>query len=133
MVGEEIEVEAPMAFQLAPRLYELARTDSKQQCSKDEIAALAELPVHLQFRESAPTVPLRQCWESDGASCWNWKLVVEQCGNSAAATLTATPPCGVSATPLTWRASAAWEPFGSNTVYPTAGAPGTMPLIVRVP
>ncbi len=137
MIGDEIDVQAPTAFRLAPRIYELSQTVAGGQPSAgstDSAAALADLPLHLVFRESAPADRLRQCWVSDDATRWQWLLVVEQHRETVVGTLMAQAPPGAGGGGrLVWRANGAWDAFGRNSLYPERAGTGDVPLIVRAP
>jgi len=131
--GDEIEVDIPAAFRLSPRIYALARAECGSDASVDQLARLADLPLHLVFHDSGPAESLRQCWFSDDSSCWKWQLVVEQHADEIVGTLSATPPESVSAKPLVWR-GVGWKAFGVNHLQPEqATGTGAVPLCVRVP
>jgi hypothetical protein len=137
MIGDEIDVQAATAFRIAPRIYVLSQAPASGQSSPgkcDSSGAIADLPLHLVFRESAPGDRLRQCWVSDGDANWRWLLAVEQQGESVVATLTAeAPPTAGGNGRLAWRANGAWDPFGQNTLNPESAGTAAGTLIVRAP
>src|SRR5262245_5162434 len=86
-MGDEIDTQAPAAFRLAPRTYNLAvAEETRQRTVRSEV--LASLPLQLEFREASADECARQRWTS-AANCWNWELTVEHDNGSLAVALTA--------------------------------------------
>lgn len=131
LVGEQIDVDAPVPFQLAPRLYKLSVADDTRQAAA-ALVALADLPLHLTFREMATQHP-RQCWLSDDSTDWHWELVVERNGAGIAATLTCSSSSHRTDDAHTWRSRGGWNPFGSNRLRMDESDQLNISLIVEAP
>jgi hypothetical protein len=133
-IGEEIDTKAPTAFRLAPRVYTLScEGDGQRRLSGVIASAMAHFPIQLAFRELGPDERSRQCWSSAGSNPWHWQLVLEQNNESVVVALTASPPPGDFGKRLSWRPTAVWEPFGTNTLRSDSVGNGVPPLVVRAP
>ena len=131
LIGQQIDADAAVPFQLAPRIYKLSVA---QDTLRDAAAmiALADLPLHLTFREMTYDHP-RQCWFSDDSTQWYWQLVVERNHAGDTATLACSSSAHSTNDVRTWRAASGWNPFGSNRLLMDESGKLNIALIVEAP